>query len=239
MTPRIDNIVIECPDPVALAGFYSELLDMKALRQPPDWMVIGRDDEYPRLAFDAVEDYRPPRWPDPAHPKQVHLDIGVPDPTATRAWLRANGATWHEDGSDAQVWSDPAGHPFCIGHDSKSASTIGAIVLDSEDHATLAAFYAELLGLHQTRHDWDDWWIALDSGDGPVLAFTTIAEHRQPHWPDPAHPQQMHLDISGDNTTTAETAQRLGAARLPDRGGSCPVYADPAGHPFCLCSPGQ
>ena len=30
-------------------------------------------------------------------------------------------------------------------------------------------------------------------------------------------------------------ALRLGATRLPHLGGGCPVYADPAGHPFCLC----
>ena len=32
-------------------------------------------------------------------------------------------------------------------------------------------------------------------------------------------------------------AEQLGAIRLPPLGGSCPVYADPAGHPFCLCLP--
>lgn len=32
-------------------------------------------------------------------------------------------------------------------------------------------------------------------------------------------------------------AEQLGAIRLPPLGGSCPVYADPAGHPFCPCLP--
>jgi hypothetical protein len=36
-----------------------------------------------------------------------------------------------------------------------------------------------------------------------------------------------------------ELALRLGAIRLPPQGGSCPVFADPAAHPFCLCAPGQ
>ena len=29
------------------------------------------------LAFQRVEDYRPPRWPDDDHPKQYHLDFEV------------------------------------------------------------------------------------------------------------------------------------------------------------------
>jgi Glyoxalase-like domain len=48
----------------------------------------------------------------------------------------------------------------------------------------------------------------------------------------------MHLDINVDDPDAAGTAERLGDIRLPDQGGPCPVYADPAGHPFCLCSPG-
>ena len=239
MTPRIDTIVIDCPDPEALAEFYAELLDMQILRRPPDLMTIGRDGAHPGVAFQAVEDYHPPQWPDPAYPKQIHLDIGVPDATATRAWLRAHGATWHEDGTDCQVWSDPAGHPFCVAHDSWPAPTIGGIVLDSEDHSALTAFYAELLGLHQTRHEWDSFWRMLDSGDGPILSFAKIEEHRQPRWPDPAYPPQIHLDIAVDDPTAAGTAERLGASRLPAIGGPWPVYADPVGHPFCLCSSGH
>jgi hypothetical protein len=47
----------------------------------------------------------------------------------------------------------------------------------------------------------------------------------------------MHLDIGIENPPALATAERLGAIRLPDLGGSCPVYADPAGHPICLCLP--
>jgi hypothetical protein len=50
----------------------------------------------------------------------------------------------------------------------------------------------------------------------------------------------MHICFGVDDPEgAAELAVRLGATRLPDMGGSCPVYADPAGHPFCLCAPGQ
>jgi len=42
-----------------------------------------------------------------------------------------------------------------------------------------------------------------------------------------------------DGKAGQQLAESLGAIRLPEMGGSCPVYADPAAHPFCLCQPGQ
>ncbi len=61
-----------------------------------------------------------------------------------------------------------------------------------------------------------------------------------PRWPDPAYPPQIHLDLYVDDARGAQAlALRLGTIRLPDLGGSCPVYADPAGHPLCLCSEGR
>jgi hypothetical protein len=71
-----------------------------------------------------------------------------------------------------------------------------------------------------------------------MLAFQH-AQFEAPRWPDPAYPSQMHLDLYFDDAEAAiATAERLGAIRLP-KGGSCPVYADPAAHPFCLCTLGQ
>jgi hypothetical protein len=79
--------------------------------------------------------------------------------------------------------------------------------------------------------------IAGDDGSAPMLAFQHSPGFQAPRWPDPAHPQQIHLDLDVEESTAArELAERLGAIRLPEMGGSCPVYADPAGHPFCLCS---
>ncbi|HZC52365.1 MAG TPA: VOC family protein [Mycobacterium sp.] len=238
MTAYIRNIVIEAPDPEGLAAFYAELLDLETLRRPPDWMVIGREGEYPRLAFDPARDYRPPRWPDPAFPQQLHLDITVPDRAGKQAWLREHGATWLEDGSDSQVWADPAGHPFCLIEDTATARPrITGITLDSEDNAALASFYSALLDMRSVETGWDG-WLALKSADQPepVLAFAKVAEHRQPRWPDPEYPQQIHLDLQvDDQDAIVERALRLGARRLPAMGGDAPVLADPAGHPFCVC----
>jgi hypothetical protein len=73
-----------------------------------------------------------------------------------------------------------------------------------------------------------------------MIAFQHAPTYKASRWPDPAYPQQLHLDLHvQDGAAAHERAERLGAIRLPEMGGSCPVYADPAAHPFCLCSPDQ
>ena len=81
--------------------------------------------------------------------------------------------------------------------------------------------------------------IARNDNSLPQLAFQH-AQFPAPRWPDPAYPQQIHLDIlAKDSQQAQDLVLRLGAIRLPGLGGSCPVYGDPAGHPFCLCSEDQ
>lgn len=233
MSPQIRNIVLEATDPQALASFYADLLDLQVLRRPSDWMVIGHEGRYPRLAFDPVsEGYQPPRWRDPANPPQVHLHISVPDRTATEAWLPERGATWLEEDSDGHLWADPAGHPFCLAEDRGHEPRITTIVFDCADPARLAAFYAELLDMRPLEPAGD----GIGRDDSPTLRFAQVADYRPPRWPDPAYPQQAHLDLQvDDQQAVTEHALRLGATRLPDMGGDAPVMADPAGHPFCVC----
>lgn len=117
---------------------------------------------------------------------------------------------------------------------------INNIVIESADARQLAEFYAGLLGWRIIREDW--LLVAADEDSVPRLAFDEFPNYRPPRWPDPdrQYPQQMHLCFSvEDPAAAAERALRLGATRLPDQGGSCPVYADPAGHPFCLCHVGD
>ncbi|MFD8145633.1 VOC family protein [Streptomyces sp. NPDC059708] len=115
------------------------------------------------------------------------------------------------------------------------------VVLDCPDPLELARFYEALLGGEVNRPDrrWtcDDHWATLHTPAGAVLAFQRVAGHRPPRWPDPAHPQQAHLDFAVTDSDEAQThALAAGATLLdatPDADG-WRVYADPAGHPFCL-----
>ena len=80
------------------------------------WVVTGSQPGLRELAFQRVTEWVPPRWPDPAYPQQLHLDIRVHDPGQAEEQLLALGATrvpgQRERGF--RVFADPVGHPFCI-----------------------------------------------------------------------------------------------------------------------------
>jgi len=111
---RFPSIVIDCPDPGALATFYGAMLDWKA-DVSPGWAEV-RADYGQCITFQQVEAYTPPRWPTQEAPQQMHLDVIVDDLDAAEAAVLDLGATKHEHqpGTSFRVFLDPAGHPFCI-----------------------------------------------------------------------------------------------------------------------------
>ena len=65
--------------------------------------------------------------------------------------------------------------------------------------------------------------------------FQQVSGYQSPRWPDAAYPQQAHLDFVVDDLDTGQArALELGASRLNAGGERFRVFADPAGHPFCL-----
>jgi catechol 2,3-dioxygenase-like lactoylglutathione lyase family enzyme len=113
MIGRLSSVVLDCADPHALARFYSELLGLPVIRVDGDWVDIG--DGRIRLSFQHAPDHRPPRWPDPAFPQQVHLDVRVDDIDEAEPRVLALGATLLSSAEPRfRVYADPAGHPFCL-----------------------------------------------------------------------------------------------------------------------------
>ncbi|MEV4466903.1 VOC family protein [Micromonospora echinofusca] len=115
MIGQLRTVVIDCPDPRALAGFYSELLGLPVDADASDdgWVVIAGSGH--RLAFQKASDLRPPAWPDPERPQQFHLDVQVADVEAAEQRVLALGARrLPGEGDDFRVYADPAGHPFCL-----------------------------------------------------------------------------------------------------------------------------
>lgn len=111
MIGRLHHVVLDGPDPAALAGFYSELLGWPITYQGEDWVVVSTSDAASGLAFQLAPNHRPPSWPDDALPQQLHLDVMVEDVAAASASVIALGARPLADGG---VFADPAGHPFCL-----------------------------------------------------------------------------------------------------------------------------
>jgi catechol 2,3-dioxygenase-like lactoylglutathione lyase family enzyme len=108
-------------------------------------------------------------------------------------------------------------------------------VVDCPDPRALAAFYAAILGM-RVNEDSDDWVVIGSEPGARQLAFQRVTHWIAPDWPDPGRPQQLHLDIRVDDADVAEReVLALGARRLPgELEGRYRVFADPAGHPFCL-----
>ena len=115
------GVVLDAPDGVALARFYSELLGWPIAQQEGGEAAIGVPGTTSYIAFQSEPRYLPPVWPaDGGHQQMMmHLDIAVDDVAAAVADAVALGATLAEfqPQDDVRVLLDPAGHPFCLYYD--------------------------------------------------------------------------------------------------------------------------
>ncbi|HET6212169.1 MAG TPA: VOC family protein [Micromonosporaceae bacterium] len=115
MIGRWHGLIIDCPDPAALAAFYQELLGMVRVQDDGDFVVIGDAPDRPGVAFQRAPGLRAPGWPDGDPPQQMHFDVRVDDLDTAREKVLAIGATQLGGGGERfQVFADPAGHPFCL-----------------------------------------------------------------------------------------------------------------------------
>ncbi|MEW9529998.1 VOC family protein [Microbispora sp. NPDC049125] len=114
---RMRSVVIDCPDPKALAEFYGALVGWDVINQDDEWVTLS-DGGQVRLCFQAAPDHKPPIWPDPEHPQQFHLDVRVDDLDKAEAAVLEIGAVKHGHQPSTEggfrVYLDPAGHPFCL-----------------------------------------------------------------------------------------------------------------------------
>ena len=129
--------------------------------------------------------------------------------------------------------------------------TVRQIVLDCVDTRGLAEFYRQLLDLAYRPGDEPpapgqpdprgaDWLVL--HGAGVHLAFQHVERLPEATWPEGPVPQQLHLDLTvgsiQDLDAHHERALSLGARLLLNRHDDPDeplyVYADPAGHPFCI-----
>ena len=119
------------------------------------------------------------------------------------------------------------------------AFRLTAAVLGTPDPRGLARFYQRLLGW-PLRDDEADWATLRPEDGSPGLSFQLERDHVPPVWPPRAGTQQMqaHLDIEVDDLAAAAVVAEEAGARLlhtyRDPHEEVRIYADPAGHPFCL-----
>jgi catechol-2,3-dioxygenase len=234
MIGTLRAVALDAPDARRLAAFYTALAGWTERSAEDEWVAMGTGDGW-RIAVQLSPDHIAPRWPDPAYPQQAHLDLRVPDLDAGAQRAVDLGATLLRRNEAWYTLADPAGHPFdlCLFPD-KQETTLMGVMLDCPDADKLSAFYAGLLGKPVT---YAAEGVAMIGEDGaqPVM-FQQVTDYRAPRWPDPAYPQQIHLDVTVEDVDAAEAAVlELGATSLNAGGENWRVYADPAGKPFCLC----
>jgi hypothetical protein len=122
------------------------------------------------------------------------------------------------------------------------------VVLDATDARALAEFYRQLLGYVYREGDeppddeTPDWLVLRDPRGAQRVAFQLVDRLPPSTWPAAGVPQQLHLDLTVGSRERLDVhhdrALQLGARLLLDRSDDeqepLRVYADPAGHPFCV-----
>ena len=119
------------------------------------------------------------------------------------------------------------------------AVRLAAAVLGTPDPQGLARFYQRLLGW-PLRDDEPGWATLRPTDGGTGLSFQLEADHVPPVGPPEPGTQQMqtHLDLEVEDLASATDAAEAAGARLlgsyTEPQEDVRIYADPAGHPFCL-----
>lgn len=118
MTPigRLSLFALDCPDPRALATFYSALTGLAIGPDEDDHEWVELVNEGVTIAFQRVDEYVAPIWPGNTHPQQGHVDIDVLNLDEGEKQVLALGAkkAEYQPGTTFRVFIDPVGHPFCL-----------------------------------------------------------------------------------------------------------------------------
>ncbi|WP_020495479.1 VOC family protein [Sciscionella marina] len=111
------------------------------------------------------------------------------------------------------------------------------IVFDAAELHTESTFWAAVLGGYVLQ---DETWHSVIDADGEWrIGVQLVPDHVPPRWPD-GEPQQIHLDLHVEDPRAAHEeviargATLLRSAPDPESAQGHQVYADPAGHPFCI-----
>lgn len=111
---RFPQVVLDCPDPTALATFYGALLDWQV--KPGDGWAEVRAEYGDSMGFQQVDGYNPPDWPSQTAPSSSTARSASSRSSTVTSMCICCGAVKHahQPGTTFRVFLDPAGHPFCL-----------------------------------------------------------------------------------------------------------------------------
>ncbi|GLY28722.1 VOC family protein [Kineosporia sp. NBRC 101731] len=239
MPTRLTDLVIDCPDPVSLAAWWSEALEWRVTNSSDYEANVEPLEGEPgiELTFVPVTDSKT-GW------NRVHLDLASRDAAHQAqivARLESLGAT-RLDVADERPWvvlADPAGNEFCVlehRDEYDGRGPVAAIVMKVPDVKVAGAFWqAAAAGELEIT---DDVVASLElTTPGPVLEFIRENEPK-------VVKNRIHLDLRpyAPDDQSAEVGRLidLGARRV-DVGQSADVtwtvLTGPDGNEFCVLSP--
>jgi hypothetical protein len=117
MRLKLTAVKLDCPDPIALATFYQHVTGMELVPESPADLAGITDGDHLWIGFQRVDGYQQPTWPNQQVPQQHHFDFAADDLDAAETFVLQLGAakTDCQPGSGRwRIFTDPAGHPFCI-----------------------------------------------------------------------------------------------------------------------------
>lgn len=115
---ELSAVTLDCRDPAPVIAFYAGAFGATVSHSDDTGAWIHLDGG-PLILVRVLDDFRPPTWPAPDVPMQMHFELSVDDVEEAEVRLQALGATTPDHqphrAQGNVVMLDPAGHPFCIG----------------------------------------------------------------------------------------------------------------------------
>lgn len=213
------NLCIDAADVLAVTGFWSAALHL-------DGEIADDGSAVLRGARPAQTVWVNP-VPEPKTVKdRVHLDLVAasldPFEHLTRVEIDEDDVPW-------TTFLDPEGNEFCVFVERGRAAWLKDVVVDSADHAAIAAWWADVWG--GTLADGDGYTYLDDVPGAPVESFDFVPV------PEPKTTKnRIHWDVTLAPDATVDQLVARGAVLLapPTDSERWTVMADPEGNEFCV-----
>ena len=241
MPTRLWSVVFDASDHVALARFWSSVLEWR-FEESDGYSTVRSDDErVPRLEFVPA--------PTPKAAKnRIHIDIcraSTAEQIETVERVRALGAVPVNIGQSADahwtVLADPEGNEFCVSGTPDYGETVtGAIAgisFDAARPSVLGRFWQAASGWDIVlEDDWGGVGLRAADGSGPFVAIWPSADRK-------VGKNRLHFDVAphpqDDQGAEVERLIALGARHVDIGQGDVDwvVLADPEDNEFCVLTP--
>lgn len=250
---RLENVVVDARDPLALARWWAEALGAVVTEEGDEvWVnLAGRtpaSGPWPDLVFEPGDDLGAGR-------RRVHLDLSggdaPDDQAATVARLEALGATRADVGQPADapwvVLADPEGHPFCVlppGTGGPAAGALAEVVVACAAVEAVLPVWRAATGWPVVDEEPGLARLRRPDGTGPDLALVARPDLAAGAAAHDTGKDRIHLDVrpeaGEDRDEVVAALLALGARPLDVGQGEVPwvVLADPEGTALCVLAPG-